>query len=262
MNFILSIYKDRRILFNLVSNDLKSRYLTNYLGFLWAFIQPCATALTLWLVFEFGFKAAPQSDVPFILWLICGLIPWFFIVEGLSTGCSAIRDNSFLVKKIVFKVSLLPVVKIGSALIVHVFFVLILCLLFMLYGFKPNLYWLQLGYYITCTVLLLLALAWLTSSIVVFFSDLTQIVAMLVQFGFWLTPVFWNIDTLSGTFVSVLKLNPFCYIVEGYRDSMIEQVWFWERPTQMLVFWSGLLLLLICSMVVFKRLRPHFADVL
>jgi ABC-type polysaccharide/polyol phosphate export permease len=262
MNFIISVLKDRRLLLNLISNDIKSRYLTNYLGFLWAFIQPCATALTLWIVFEFGFRAAPQSDVPFILWLVCGLIPWFFIVEGLTTGCSAIRDNSFLVKKIVFKVSLLPVVKIGSALIVHIFFVAILCGLYILYGFRPNLYWLQLFYYIACTSLLLLALAWLTSSIVVFFSDLTQIVAMLVQFGFWLTPVFWNIDTLEGSFINLLKLNPFCYIVEGFRDSMIEQVWFWERPKEMLVFWFVLLVLLFCSMVMFKRLRPHFADVL
>lgn len=262
MNFIISVLKDRRLLLNLISNDIKSRYLTNYLGFLWAFIQPCATALTLWVVFEFGFRAAPQSDVPFVLWLICGLVPWFFIAEALASGCSAIRDNSFLVKKIVFKVSLLPVVKIGSALIVHIFFVAILCVLYMLYGFRPNLHWLQLFYYMACTSLLLLAIAWLTSSIVVFFSDLTQIVAMLVQFGFWLTPVFWNIDMLNGSLISILKLNPFCYIVEGYRDAMIEQVWFWERPKEMLVFWSMLLVLLVCSTVMFKRLRPHFADVL
>lgn len=262
MNFIISLLKDRRILINLISNDIKSRYLTNYLGFLWAFIQPCATALTLWLVFTFGFKAAPQSDVPFVLWLICGLVPWFFIVEGLTSGCSSITDNSFLVKKIVFKVSLLPVVKIGSALIVHAFFVVILCGLYLLYGFKPNIYWLQLFYYIACVSLLLLALAWLTSSIVVFFSDLSQIVAMLVQFGFWLTPVFWNIDTMQGQAVEILKLNPFYYIVEGFRDSMIKQVWFWEKPQEMMIFWGGLLVLLICSMVMFKRLRPHFADVL
>lgn len=262
MNFIIGLLQDRRILFSLISNDLKSRYLTNYLGFLWAFIQPCATALILWVVFEFGFRAAPQSNVPFILWLICGLIPWFFIVEGLSSGCSAIRENSFLVKKIVFKVSLLPVVKIASALIVHTFFVLILCSLFMLYGYPPSIYWLQLFYYISCTAILLLAIAWLTSSIVVFFSDLTQIVGMVIQFGFWLTPVFWNIDSMGASFSEILRLNPFAYIIEGVRDSMIKQVWFWEKPIETFVFWLGVLILLVSSIIIFKRLRPHFADVL
>ena len=110
MSWLRGMLADRRILLSLVSNDLRARYLTNYLGFLWVLIQPCATTLILWFVFQFGFKAAPHGDFPFVLWLVCGLVPWFFTVEALNSGCTAVKENSFLVKKIVFKVSLLPLV--------------------------------------------------------------------------------------------------------------------------------------------------------
>lgn len=262
MSWLRGMLSDRRILLSLISNDLRARYLTNYLGFLWVFIQPCATTLILWFVFQFGFKAAPHGDFPFVLWLVCGLVPWFFTVEALNSGCTAVKENSFLVKKIVFKVSLLPLVKLSSAVLVHIFFVFILLLLFVIYGYSPNLYWLQVGYYIACLFMLLLAIAWITSSVVIFFPDLSQLVAMATQFGFWLTPVFWDIDAIQGRAVSYLRLNPFAYIVEGFRDSLIRGIWFWERPTQTLFFWGVLIVLTLVGWRTFKKLRPHFADVL
>ncbi|SDT37216.1 ABC transporter permease [Pseudomonas granadensis] len=262
MSWLRAMLADRRILVSLISNDLRARYLTNYLGFLWVFIQPCATTLILWFVFQFGFKAAPHGDFPFVLWLVCGLVPWFFTVEALNSGCTAVKENSFLVKKIVFKVSLLPLVKLSSAVLVHVFFVFILLLLFVIYGYEPNLYWLQVAYYIACLFMLLLAIAWITSSVVIFFPDLSQLVAMATQFGFWLTPVFWDIDAIQGRAASYLRLNPFAYIVEGFRDSLIRDVWFWQRPTQTLFFWGVMIVLMFVGWHTFRKLRPHFADVL
>lgn len=262
MSWLKGVLEDRRILLSLVANDLRARYLTNYLGFLWVFIQPCATTLILWFVFQFGFKVAPHGDFPFVLWLVCGLVPWFFTVEALNSGCTAVKENSFLVKKIVFKVSLLPLVKLSSAVIVHVLFVFILLLLFVIYGYEPNRYWLQVGYYMACLFMLLLAITWITSSVVIFFPDLSQLVAMLTQFGFWLTPVFWDIGAIQGRAASYLRLNPFAYIVEGFRDSLIREVWFWERPTQTIFFWGVLTLLALVGWRTFKKLRPHFADVL
>jgi lipopolysaccharide transport system permease protein/teichoic acid transport system permease protein len=213
-------------------------------------------------VFQFGFKSAPHNDFPFVLWLVCGLVPWFFIVEALNSGCSAVKENSFLVKKIVFKVSLLPLVKLSSALIVHIFFTSILILLFLVYGYTPSLYWLQVVYYSGCLFLLLLGIAWITSSVVVFFPDLSQLVAMATQFGFWLTPVFWDINSMQGKAASYLRLNPFSYIVEGFRDSMIRNTWFWQRQEETMIFWGVVIVMLLLGSRIFKKLRPHFADVL
>ncbi|WLG83408.1 ABC transporter permease [Pseudomonas cucumis] len=262
MRMFREFARDRRVLLSLIANDLRARYLTNYLGVLWVFIQPVATTVILWFVFQFGFKAAAQNDFPFVLWLVCGLVPWFFIVEALNSGCSSVKENSFLVKKIVFRVSLLPLVKLGSALMVHIFFVCILILLFLVYGYTPTIYWFQVIYYIVCLFALLLAIAWITSSVVIFFPDLSQLVSMAVQFGFWLTPVFWDINAMQSRAVKYLQFNPFSYVVEGFRDSLIRGVWFWDRLEQTIVFWIVLTVLILVGLRTFKKLRPHFADIL
>jgi len=79
---------------------------------------------------------------------------------------------------------------------------------------------------------------------------------------FWMTPIFWNIDMLPVRFRFFLKLNPLFYIVQGYRESFIYKVPFWTHPYYALYFWGLSLIIFILGVLVFKRLRPHFADVL
>jgi lipopolysaccharide transport system permease protein/teichoic acid transport system permease protein len=260
--FIKDIVKNRAVFKSLVVNDFKQRYLGSYLGILWAFIQPLITVLIFWFVFQVGFKAQPVSDVPFILWLVAGMFPWFFFAEALSNATNAIMENAYLVKKVVFKVAFLPIIKIISALLVHLFFIGLLYLLFLLYGYGFSLYWLQIFYYLFATIVLVLGISYFTSSVVVFFRDMGQLVAMLLQFGFWMTPIFWSIEIIPAKYQWFLKLNPLYYIVEGYRDSMIHHVWFWERPLLTLYFWVVALGMLWLGFSTFRRLKPHFADVL
>lgn len=260
--FFRDLVQNHRLLADLVKNDFKSRYLQNYLGILWAFVQPVATIVIFWFVFQVGFKAAPVQDTPFIIWLIAGMIPWFFLAEAWQSATNSILDNSFLVKKIVFRVAMLPIVKISSALMIHGFFVALMLAIFIAYGFEPSLYWLQIGYYLFASLLLLLGLAWITSSVVIFFRDLGQIVSMLIQFLFWLTPIFWMLSMVPEQYRFWFELNPVYYITQGYRDSLIDQVWFWEKPQQAIIFWSVTLVMLALGAFVFRKLRPHFADVL
>ena len=260
--FIKDIIKNRAVFKSLVINDFKQRYLGSYLGILWAFIQPLITVLIFWFVFQVGFKAQPVSEVPFVLWLVAGMFPWFFFNDALSNATNAILENAYLVKKVVFKVAFLPIIKIISALLVHLFFVGVLYMLFLLYGYSFNLYWLQVFYYLFATIVLVLGISYFTSSVVAFFRDMNQLVAMLLQFGFWMTPIFWSIDMIPAKYQWFLKLNPMFYIVEGYRDSMIHHIWFWEKPLLTLYFWTVAIGMLWIGFSTFRRLKPHFADVL
>ncbi|WP_422234014.1 ABC transporter permease [Sulfuricurvum sp.] len=260
--FLRDIIRNHRLLVDLIKNDFKSRYLNNYLGVLWAFIQPTITILIFWFVFQVGLRATPIQETPFVLWLIAGMIPWFFIAESLGSATNAILDNSFLVKKIVFRVSLLPIVKIASALIIHIFFILFMLGMFLYYGYMPNIYWFQIGYYLFATLILLLGISWITSSIVIFFRDMGQLVAMAIQFGFWLTPIFWMLTMVPENYQWIFKLNPAYYITQGYRDALINNVWFWEKPIETLHFWIVTGMFFLLGAIVFRKLRPHFADVL
>ncbi|MEM4134583.1 MAG: ABC transporter permease [Candidatus Micrarchaeia archaeon] len=251
------------MLLDLAKNDFKTRYTQNYLGILWAFVQPLTTIMIFWFVFQVGFKATPVNNVPFILWLLAGMIPWFFLSESINSATYSIIDNSFLVKKIVFRVSLLPLVKITSALVVHIFFILVMFLIYIFYRFYPNIYWIQTFYFLIYSIMLVLGISWITSSVVIFFRDLGQIISMCIQFGFWLTPIFWMLDMVPEKYRWVFTLNPAYYIIQGYRNSLIYKKWFWEDNIFFIIYyWMLVFLLMIFGAFVFRKLRPHFADVL
>ncbi|RAU93237.1 ABC transporter permease [Paenibacillus sp. YN15] len=251
-----------KLILELAKKDLITRYLGSYLGILWGFIQPAVLILIFWFVFQVGFKSIPVENFPFILWLICGISPWYFFSDAINMGTYAIEHNSYLVKKIVFKVSILPIIKNISALFIHLFYIIIIFILFAAYGYKPSVYNIQLLYYLTCLFFLAVALCYITSSVLIFLKDVGQIVGMFLQFGFWLTPIFWSFDILPEKYQFYFKLNPLYYIIEGYRDTFIHHVWFWEHPFLTAYFWVLLAIIFALAIIVFKKLKPHFADVL
>ena len=122
----------------------------------------------------------------------------------------------------------------------------------------------QMLYYTFAMMILLLGLIYATSAIVVFFKDLGQIINIILQIGVWMTPIMWNIDgmELNPILITILKLNPMYYIVAGYRDSLINKAGFWEQPGMTIYYWILTIVLFIIGTKIFKKLKPHFADVL
>ena len=260
--FLRDFVKSRGIVYELTKHDFKSRYLGSYLGLIWAFLQPLITLFIFWFVFALGFKSTPVANFPFILWLVSGMIPWFFLNDSISSATSSITGKSYLVKKVPFRIGILPIIKILSALIIHLFFVVFLFLMFAFYGYMPHLHTIQVLYYLFAAIVLVLGISWITSSLVVFLKDIGPIVSILLQFCFWLTPIFWNAKMLPDRYRTLIKLNPVYYIIDGYRDSLINNVWFWERYALTIYFWSVTGMIFIFGALLFRRLKPHFADVL
>lgn len=259
---LLELYNNRKLMWNLSKNDFKTKYAGSYLGIFWAFVQPVITVLIYWFVFQVGFRTPAVQDFPFILWLVAGLVPWFFFSDAISNATNTMIEYSYLVKKVVFKISILPIVKILSALFIHIFFVGFAIILFALYGYPPTAHVIQVIYYTVCMFVLALGISYITSSVIVFFKDLGQIVAIILQIGVWMTPIMWDYNIIAPRYQWILKINPMYYIVEGYRDTFINHVWFWERYNQTLYFWIITIVLFGVGSTVFKKLKIHFADVL
>jgi len=262
ISLIKDIFKNRNLILRLSHNDFKTKYAGSYFGIVWAFIQPIMTILVFWFVFQIGFRTPPVKDVPFILWLMTGLVPWFFFSEAWINATNCYFEYSYLVKKVLFKVSILPCVKILSSWYVHFFFILFMISVHIIYKVYPTIYCAQLIYYMFCLVFYILSISFISSSLVVFFKDIGQIISIILQFGMWLTPILWSYTEVAENYRWIFKINPLFYIVEGYRDAMFNHVWFWEKINESLWFWDISIIYFILGIIFFKKLKPHFADVL
>ena len=111
--FMKDIYQNRKLLLQFSINDFKSRYAGSFLGILWAFINPLFTVLIYWLVFGVGLKAQMiDAKYPFIVYLVTGMIPWFFFSDAFASTTVVFREYTYLVKKVVFNIRILPTTKI------------------------------------------------------------------------------------------------------------------------------------------------------
>lgn len=257
------------MIWKLAKNDFKTRYAGSYFGVLWAMIQPVVIVLVYWFVFQIGLNNATAElkeglPVPFVLWLVSGIVPWFYFSEALSNGTNALLEYNYLVKKVVFNIDILPLVKTIAALFIHGFFVIFMLFIFALYGYYPGLPTLWLLYFSLSLMIFVTGVCMLTSSLVIFFRDLSQIVNIFLQVGIWMTPIMWSLEDQIAKFpiLAVLKLNPLCYIVYGYRAVLFRTESILDLGWMNLYFWGVTAAIWVIGSSVFKKLKIHFADVL
>ena len=260
----VELFQSRHLIWKLAKNDFRKRYAGSYMGALWALAQPVVTVAMYYIVFDklMGNTGRGAEGVPFVLFLTAGLVPWFYFTEALNNGTNAMREYDYLVKKGVFKISILPIIKVIAATFIHVFFVAVLLVVAAFYGYYPNIYTIQILYYSFCMFVFVLALCYATCSVVVFFKDLTQIINIVLQIGIWATPILWNMDSVPYKWVFILKLNPLVYIVGGYRNAIYGKEWFFQDFFSTMYFWIVTVVLFGIGGAIFRRLKVHFADVL
>jgi len=229
---------------------------------MWNFIQPIVFIFILWFVLNIGFNLKRIENTNHIFWLISGMICWLHFSDVFSSSTQIIQQYSFLIKKMDLSLGILPIARLLSASINHFIFIFLTVFFGLLMEVSPSFCFLQIFYYTFALQVLLLGLCWLASSTSIFIKDVNNIVTIIVQFGFWITPVFWSIDNVPQNYQWIIKLNPLHYLVTGYRDSLIYQIPFWQKPLETIYFWVFSLIILFIGAVVFRKLRPHFAEVI
>ena len=134
------------------------------LGFFWNFANPVIQVLTYWLVFGVILSGRSDQDgVPFICWLLGGMVVWFFVSPCITNGCNAIYAKKDIITKMKFPVSILPATVVFKELFNHFCLMAIVVTLFAVFGYYPSLHWVGLLYYMLCAIALSTALSLLTS---------------------------------------------------------------------------------------------------
>jgi len=265
MKLIIGVVSDlihqRWMVWSLAWRDFRHRYVRNLLGIVWAIIDPLVFVGILYLIFKSGIGNKITDDVPFVVYILCGNIA-FDLFNNLQILTQVIKDHEFLVKKMNFNTVLLPASRLISILMIHGIILAIAIIIILISGIHPTLYWFQLLYYTLSQSVLLFGTSLLTSSISLFFPDISHIIPILTRVLFFLTPVFWQMDLLSDAVSHWLMFNPMVYIVNGYRDSLLYGKGFWLYPNQTMYFWICNLFLLWLGAYIHRKLRPHFAEVI
>ena len=262
MNKIKILRTNMAFLWQFSVDDLKNKYSNSMLGIGWGFLQPMITIIVYWFVFQLGFKSQPVENFPFILWLVSGLVPWFFISEAIPSSTSVLVEYSYLVQKVLFNINILPIVKLISAFFVQIFLTLLMLGMFWLFGYRPDIYCLQILYYMGYMLILTAGISYITAALFIFLKDLIQIVSILLQIIFWFTPIVWDIQAMPENVQSALKYNPVYFIIKGYRKTFIYKEAFWIDEPMTLYYWIFAIVVLLLGVRLFRKLKPHFADVL
>lgn len=251
------------LIISLALNDFKSKYASSQLGILWAFFKPVVQACVYVFVFTIIARAAPANNqYPYAFWLLPGMIAWFFFSDGIMSGANALLEYSYLVKKIKFDIGILPTVKVISSGIVHCFFVLFVLFLYLLWGLPLCWTMIQIPYYMVCTFSIVVALSKINCALVPFFRDFLQLLEIILMVLMWACPVMWDVSMLPEKIVSIFKLNPLYYVIEGYRQSFMGGGWFFNKPWMTVYYWGFVLLLWYLGNKLFSRLQVHFADIM
>lgn len=263
MSFIKELIRNKSLIVRLGRNDFKNRFAGTSLGALWGFVSPFIFMFTYVIVFQFILKTKSGGDAPFIVWYIPGMAMWNFINDAIITASNSIRNYSYLVKKVIFPVDIIPVISIASSCVIGIFLFLIAIIVCLCFGYVVNV--LKLIYMIFCALVFILAFTRLTSALATLIPDVVQLISVLMQLFFWFTPIIWNLSMLEGvpTILNIAKCMPFTYLVSGFREAFIPgNVLTGSHFIYTIVFWVVTIIIYIWGNSVFNKSKKDFADVL
>ena len=243
--------------------DLIKFYKGAALGYLWSVIKPMVTIGVYLFAFQVGIrKGAPMDGFPFFLWLISGLLPWFFISDAIISGTMSIRMYRQFVTKMKFPTATIPSFVLLSRMYSQIGLIIPIIGIFIAYGYPPDVYYLQFLYYLPTMLIFFIVLSWTLGSLAVISRDFENLVKSSIQAILWLTPILWNIENVSSPMLQmVLKLNPIYYFIQGYRNIFLYKKWFFDGHYTLYI-WFVIIVLAIIGSMVYKRLYKEFADVL
>ena len=258
---LANLLKYRGLVQSLVVRELKARYRGSVLGFFWSFVNP----LLLLLIYTFVFTVVlpgthPAEIEPYALFMFCGILPWTWFSSSLIESSNVLISGGNLIKKVLFPAEVLPIVTV-LANMVHFFLGLPILAVFLVY-YRASLHPGELVWFpviVLVQLLLTVGLALIVSALTVHFRDIKDLLANLLTFWFFATPIIYPMAAAPEPGRRFLNLNPFTHLAISYQEIL-----FYNGPFG---HWKWLLALLVASAALFlfgyflfDRLRDSFAE--
>ena len=268
MSIIKEIITDhiqhRSQIFKLAIADLKKTYSGSVLGWSWAVIRPAILIFVFWFAFSFGLrKGGDVNGYPFFLWLISGMIPWYYMRDMITGGAGSIRRYKYLVTKIKYPVSTIPTFVNLALTGAHIGLVVLMIVIFMGFGYMPTVYYLQIPFYMLLMLMFFNAWGLFAGVLSTVSRDFYNLVKSLVTALFWMSGILYDANTIDNDIIrKVLLFNPATIAANGYRDIFINHVWFWENWSPVINFLIVYAVMQILAFWAYKKLKKDIPDIL
>jgi lipopolysaccharide transport system permease protein len=259
----------RGLIQSLVARELKARYRGSVLGFFWSFVNPLLLLLVYSFIFKFVMPASHDAKIePYALFMFCGILPWTWFASSLSEAAGVLISGGNLIKKVLFPAEILPIVTVLSNM-VHFFFGLVILAGFLVWYQRPlDLAGLAIfPLAVAIQLVLTLGFALLLSALTVHFRDIKDILANLLTFWFFATPIIYPYFLFEDPKTPgnepwqsmLLKVNPFTHLAISYQEIL-----FFQGPVGhlrwLLLLGALSVLFFLFGYFVFDRLRDTFAE--
>jgi lipopolysaccharide transport system permease protein len=251
----LSYYWDLTLV--LTKKEIKIRYKSSFLGYLWSIVNPLSFALVFYLAFSIVFRIGIEN---YPLFLICGLFPWQWLSNSINTSTEIFVLNAPLVKKTVFPKSALVLALVLQDMVHYVLALPVIAVFALHYGTYPTLAWLY-GVPVLLLIQLIMTFgaALLLASINLFFRDIARLVNTLMLLLFYCTPVLYSEAMIPEQYRWLIHVNPLAPLMINWRSVLIDGRLLMD---QLLVSALYALLILYAGHKVYERFRWRFAEVL
>ncbi|MCY1022005.1 ABC transporter permease [Pyxidicoccus sp. MSG2] len=250
------LYQYRGLLLSLTQRELKARYRNSVLGFLWTFLNPTLQMGVYSLLFSVYMRQKIESYTYFVF---VGLLPWLWFSTSLGGGASAISDRRDLLTKVRFPAQVLPATVVATNLVNYVLSLPLMLALGLIQGHYPSWHVVVFPLVMLTQLCVTMALVYLVSALNVTFRDLQQIIANLLTMWFFVTPVFYRVDSLPDSVQHLLVvLNPMAVMVTSYQAIFYEHRL--PDPGPLAAWMTISLALLWVASGIFERRREEFAE--
>lgn len=231
------------------------------LGGLWNALNPLIYISTYWFVFGVGIRNnKPVNGIPYLQWMLCGLIVWFFMSNCIRKSSNAISSKIAILEKMKFPISILPTTIILSQLFDHIIMFTMTYLYIVSTGYIPSIYNLKIVYYMFCGLAFCISFGLVFSVLSILVKDIKKIIPSVLRLLMYITPILWTMDNLSSTMKKIMRINPIYYVVEGYRDSLFGDPSFNININTTLVFWAITICLFVAGCILMNKYRYKLVD--
>ncbi len=264
MHTLAETWHWRAQIWHLAVIDLMKTVRGAALGWLWLFIKPAIYVFVFWFAISIGLRAGHTSgDYPYILWLVCGLIPWFFMRDMINTGSNVYHRYSYLVNKMKFPLLAISCFYALSQLIIYLVSMAIILVVALICGVHIGLEIVQLPFIIVFMYLFWVCWSVLTSPLSAISKDFANLVRVLSTPLFWLSGIIYDVSSLGIDWLqAILAFNPVTTFAQVHRLAICDGVWVWDRPDILIPFAIVLVITVVLAAISLHRIGPEVADVL